>query len=62
MLYWGDLYTVEEKSINYLTDRIQPFMLIKMPDKVVPIYTPGQTIYNRWDDFDLTKTWEGGFL
>lgn len=46
-------------EIDYLTNRIQPFMLIKMPDKVVPQFVPGETIYNTWEDLDLSKTWEG---
>lgn len=58
MLNWDDLYLEKAEEINYLTDRIQPYMLLKMPDKKIPRYVPSYPIYAKWEEDDLSQTWE----
>lgn len=60
MLNWDDLYLEKFEEIDYLSDRIQPYMLIKMPDKTIPRYVPSYPIYSKWEDDDLSQTWEVG--
>lgn len=60
MLNWDELYHESYETIDYLSDRIQPFMLLKMPDKRIPHFVPERPVYSRWMDEDLTESWEGG--
>ena len=57
MLYWSDLYIESETDIDYLTNRIQPFVLFKLPDKTIPNQTPDGTIYQemkgQWLEYPL---------
>lgn len=56
LLYVTDIQ--KTKKVDFLNDRIQPFILFKMPDKTERTVIPERHIYSTWDNDDLTKTWE----
>lgn len=60
MLNWDDLYHEYYENIDYLTDRIMPYVLLKMPDKRIPHFVPERPVYAKWEDDDLNQSWEGG--